>query len=751
VGRFSAAAVSQILVSTGAGDDVVRIAGNVFQPVTLDGGPGNDFLFAGGGPATISGGDGKDILVGGPAADVLLGDGGSDKLFGLGGDDVLDGGPGRDKLFGVASTDRVIADGADKVFQELPDALAALAWLPPSTLALTDDEVSQLLQRAAAASASEDAIIAIVDRGGRILGVRVEGGVSPTITGDVASLTFAIDGALAKARTAAFFANNAAPLTSRTIQFISQSTITQREVESNPSITDPNSTLRGPGFVAPVGLGGHFPAGIPFTPQVDLFAIEHTNRDSIVHPGPDRIKGTADDAPLPNRFNVAEEFIPGSIPLEQRLTPPESYGFASGRMPEAQSRGIGTLPGGIPLFKQGIVVGGIGVFFPGATGFATEENSSLSTTFNPAKPDRSLEAEYIAFAAAGGSSGAGAPIGALAGVGALPGFDLPFGRIDLVGITVDIYGPQGRRGVPTLLALGRVLGVGDANSGANQPVHPGPDGLPGTADDGFLLDGAPAPDGWLVTPHDGVGLTAADVILMINQGIAEAQRTRAAIRLPLDSRTRMVFAVTDITGEVLGLYRMPDATVFSLDVAVAKARNVGYYADAGSLQAVDQIAGVPAGVAFSNRTFRFVAQPRFPEGIDGAPPGPHSILNEDGVDPPTGRNAGPPLPASAFQSVMGFDAFNPGTNFRDPNNILNQNGIVFFPGSSPLYKDVNGDGVKELVGGLGVSGDGVDQDDVVTTSADNGFEPGSTVLRADQVFVQGVRLPYQKFNRNPSG
>ena len=52
----------------------------------------------------------------------------------------------------------------------------------------------------------------------------------------------------------------------------------------------------------------------------------------------------------------------------------------------------------------------------------------------------------------------------------------------------------------------------------------------------------------------------------------------------LDARTRMVFAVTDLTGNVLGLFRMPDATVFSIDVAVAKARNVAYYADPTQLQ-----------------------------------------------------------------------------------------------------------------------------------------------------------------------
>ena len=56
-----------------------------------------------------------------------------------------------------------------------------------------------------------------------------------------------------------------------------------------------------------------------------------------------------------------------------------------------------------------------------------------------------------------------------------------------------------------------------------------------------------------------------------------------------------------------------------------------------------------------------------------------------------------------------------------------------------------------LIGGLGVSGDGVEQDDLVTfggTRAAPIFEPPAQI-RADQRFVRGVRLPYLKFNRRP--
>jgi uncharacterized protein GlcG (DUF336 family) len=466
---------------------------------------------------------------------------------------------------------------------------------------------------------------------------------------------------------------------------------------------------------------------------VDLFAIEHTNRDSTAHPGADRIKGTADDVALPSRFNINPAFVPPG----QELFPPDSYGVSSGLMPTAQNRGIATLPGGVPVVKNGRVVGGIGVFFPGQTGFATEENPSTSTTFDPSKPDRTLEADYIAFAAVGGSRGAGFPLaGPLGDAPALPaGFDLPFARIDLVGITLDLFGPGGIKGPENLVRSGQRLGVGRAAQGTNLPVAPG----------GVLFrDGLPAPEGWLVTPHDGAGITAAEVNDIILRSIVQASRTRAAIR-SIGNSARMAFAVTDLTGEVVGLYRMPDATIFSIDVAVAKARNVRYYADAGLIQPIDQAPGVPAGTAFTNRTFRYLAQPRFPHGFDGTPPAPFSILQDGNADPLTGRLVGAPQPASAFDSVLGFDAFNPQTNFRDPTNVLNQNGIVFFPGSAPLYR------AGSLVGGFGVSGDGVDQDDVVTFAGAVNFGVPDILLRADEVRVAGVRLPYQKFNRNPEG
>ena len=125
------------------------------------------------------------------------------------------------------------------------------------------------------------------------------------------------------------------------------------------------------------------------------------------------------------------------------------------------------------------------------------------------------------------------------------------------------------------------------------------------------------------------------------------------------------------------------------------------------------------------------------------------MLTMQGINPRTGENLGNvPLAASVYAdpakaSVVAFDAFNASRNFRDTLDLKNQNGIVFFPGSSAMYKNSS-----VLVGGFGVSGDGVDQDDVVTSVGEISLTAPANI-RADQYFVAGVRLPYQKFNRNP--
>jgi len=227
------------------------------------------------------------------------------------------------------------------------------------------------------------------------------------------------------------------------------------------------------------------------------------------------------------------------------------------------------------------------------------------------------------------------------------------------------------------------------------------------------------PEGDLIAPLAGPigGLSVSDVTTILNNAEATANQTRAAIRLPLGSKTRMVIAVADLDGTIIGLRRMQDSTVFSIDVAATKARNMVYFNSATRTTA--DLNGVPMGTAVTNRTISFGAQPLYPPGIDGSGPGP-------------------------FFNLYTMDLANPCTQgFQTGAANANKSGIVFFPGSAGLYR--NG----TLVGGLGVSGDGVDQDDYVTNAGTAGFE-APAAIRADQIMDQGARLPYFKFPRNPT-
>ncbi|MFM8706028.1 MAG: hypothetical protein ACKOHG_19670, partial [Planctomycetia bacterium] len=428
------------------------------------------------------------------------------------------------------------------------------------------------------------------------------------------------------------------------------------------------------------------------------------------------------------------------------------------------------------------LVGGIGVFFPGPDGTATFEQgfvaSANQTRTQRLNAPKALEAEAIATAtllpiaiadtatplvnpAGDKKRSMDSPVTGLLALTLAPqliinragGLTVPLpapltpqqaqvlvnrvnaaAAIYLGGIALQSFGPQaGPLGVQTLFNIINAQGFGTVYRD-DRPVAPG--GVE-------LLAGQAQPDGWLVPATSSVlvgGLTAAQVKRIIDQGIAQATKTRAQIRVQ-PTFAKMVLAVADRDGTLLGVYRMPDATVFSIDVAMAKSRNTAYYASA-DLQPQDRVGAVPLGTAFTNRTFRYLAVPKYPSGNASAAPGPFSILNTPGINPRTGLNVGGPLPASAFAStVLGYDSFTPGSNFRATTSATNQNGIVFFPGSTAVY--VGG----SLQGGYGISGDGVDQDDVVTFYGAAGFSAPLPKV-ASQFFVRGIRLPYIKFSRN---
>lgn len=493
---------------------------------------------------------------------------------------------------------------------------------PPST-PLSATDVTNVVQNAVI-SVNQPMVVAVADRAGNILAVFKTAGAPTTSIGNLGQVVAADELAVGLARTAAFFSNNQAPLSSRTVRFIS---------------------------------GIHFPPGVTNTPNADLYGIENTNRGCT----------------------LSTNFLPGQALNPSRSIDGTTFGLGiiTGKADTNDDQPSAVNPGGVPLFNATGLVGGVGV---------------VST---------SLEvAEFAAFSGAKVS-------GFLPSISQLP----PPGVVIIGGIALPFV---------------------------DQTTLPTGTSAPGTLVGGSYsvpaVAGTLPPEGFLVGPNAGSALSSSDVNEIIMNAVMTANETRAVIRLPPDSKAKMTIAVSDLDGTLLGLYRMTDGTIFSTDVAASKARNVVWFTTTGG----SDLPGVPAGTAVTNRTISFAAQPLFPPGIDGSGDGP-------------------------FFPLYLFDTANPCTQGPSssafPLNTNNMSGIVFFPGSLPLYRN----GV--LVGGLGVSGDGVDQDDFVTAGAVNAactfggpcgvpdFQAPANI-RADQVVIRrgsmNVRLPYQKFPRNPT-
>jgi len=472
-------------------------------------------------------------------------------------------------------------------------------------------EVAAIVSAAAAALPADTLTVAVVDRLGNPLAVFHKPGASGADD----------ERAVGLARTAAWFSNDQAPLSSRTVRFVS---------------------------------GIHFPPGVARTPNAALYGIENSNR------------GCDLNAPLNAGARAAEGRSLAGIVGGLACNPFDGSGC-----------GLGVVTGKADLFDtdpRAVDPGGVPIFRPAGAGGPARLLGGVGVAGAPP-----LSAEFAAFSGAFAASTA-----------AVPQFPLPPpGNVFIDGVRLPFV-EQTRRPRGTT-----------AGSPAGTFVF-GPD------------DGVEAPDGYLVGPLAGSELTAAEVDRIVRQAEAVAGRTRAVIRLPLGSRTRMAISVADLDGRLLALFRMSDATVFSLDVAAAKARNVAYLS--GSPAAPLDLQDVPAGTAVSNRTVSFGAQPLYPPGIDGTAPGP-------------------------FFDLFLFDSTHPCSQGHEAPHA-NQSGVVFFPGSLPLYRG------GRLAGGLGVSGDGVEQDDYISFFGAAGFQPPADRW-ANRVTVRGVRLPFLKFPRSP--
>jgi uncharacterized protein GlcG (DUF336 family) len=407
----------------------------------------------------------------------------------------------------------------------------------------------------------------------------------------------------------------------------------------------------------------------------------------------------------------------------------------------------------MPLYKNGSLVGGIGV----------EADGIYSIDRNPFDTDIPAE-ELIAVA---GSRGFEAPAGIRSDQILLDGVRLPYSNAEQPPVvqTLSFDGLPGAVVSVSLPAFtffdGTLRGTSDPTfrfasaTAASLAVRIAVDQQ---GNNRFPVRNSPTPG----------GLTIPEVQTILNQGIQTAYSLRAAIREPQDSFAQVNIFVVDVDGSILGYLGTPDAPVFGFDVSAQKARAATFFSgrNAGSdLRAAGTTTTFALGsfvdraqqdgiafdgsIAFSNRAVGFIHRPFFPDGIDGTPPGPLSNSLPEWSPFNVGLQlaivqdalftilAGGQVPVSASGQ--------PKCSARNITGV--QNGAQIFAGSVPLYK--NG----QLVGGVGVSGDGIDQDDNVAFGASQGFE-APLDIRSDQVVIQRgnseTRLPFIKLPRNPT-
>lgn len=482
---------------------------------------------------------------------------------------------------------------------------------------------------------------------------------------------------------------------------------------------------------------------------------------------------------------------------------------STGPGPHRSPLGLSADPGGFPLYKDGVPVGGVGVAADPDYGLDPvisdvdqdlDELIATAATFGFAAPldrrgDRiSVDGKNFRFSDVGFSSLSGQP-GATGNLASAGGF-----------IAVPAYSDG-------VVKSGTVFGTAASGYVPDSSNWPGRDAF-------VLVDG----DAQVRFPPragtDGEGaITAEEARVVIDEALAVANAARAQIRQPFGTQARVSINVVDTNGAILAFARTRDAPVFGTDVSLQKARTAAFFSGsfaAADLTSRDEVAyfggalqpseaaperfnltvvgrasigsyvtrareftGLPTAladgaVAFSDRANGNLSRPYYPDGIISPQSGPFSrpfgqwspfhvglqldlvynilalhvahYVNQLGlpiflegellvgaprpgfpaplVDPPPGSCTG--LPRLA-------------------------NGIQIFPGSVPIYRG------NRLIGAIGVSGDGIDQDDMISflgvhnagQRLGTGLGNAPTSIRADQLVVRGARLRYVQCPQAP--
>jgi uncharacterized protein GlcG (DUF336 family) len=615
--------------------------------------------------------------------------------------------------------------------QSTPDSGCTGSCANAQTFLSTADVQTAIAQAAAEAQAQgKPAVIAVVDRVGNVLAVYRMTGAPDTMTitsgrnvvGGLEGLAVPSElAAIAKAVTGAYLSSEGNAFSTRTASQIVQE---------------------------------HFNPGVRGAPAGPLFGVQFSQ-----------------------------------LPCSDLTT---HYSTGTGVGPHNSPLGLAADPGGFPLYKNGTPVGGIGVAADGVYGLDPDVMDK----------DRNVD-ELIAMA---GTYGFGAPADRRADTITAGGITLRFSDVGYSDL-----GSHPQSAAPYSALTGALMKVpgyfdgsailaGTAFGQVASGIRPDDAYYPGL--DAFVLDDGNGNNRYPpIAGTDGANaLTAQEVQTIEQQALTIANRARAQIRNPLGSQARVSVSVVDTNGVALAFARTRDAPIFGIDVSLQKARTAAfnsgsyaadvlqslapanYFADSldyankkatfttvaqGNLgdyvSAVRAFLGMPGAltgtVAFTDRAGGNMSRPFFPDGVDGNPNGPfsHPLAQwspfQEGLQLDLVYNA-VALNLVGYLSAQGFsisaDNVPAAAQYCTASPHL-PNGIQVFPGSVPIYRG------STLVGGLGVSGDGVDQDDMVSFLGlyNAGVQLGGAIgnappaMRADQLAPQGVHLRYVQCPQSP--
>ena len=584
-----------------------------------------------------------------------------------------------------------------------PPTAPTAAYVLPAAQALTAAEVQQVLAQGVAEARARNlpAVIAVTDRVGNILAVYAMAGArasatlraGPTGTNMDAQgvVVPAAGAAIAKAITGAYLSSGGNAFSTRTASQIVQE---------------------------------HFP------PSPSTVGLE--------------------SGPL---FGVQFSSLPCSDVTTRVATSPIG--------PRRSPLGLSADAGGFPLYKAGVLVGGVGVMADGDYGF----DKNILDVEDDAE-------EAIAYAAATGFDAA---------------IDIRAERVTVDGTSLRFSDASAGTlkttpsSAPTLASLPAGAGTFTAVTGYYAGGGALAGQVYGTEASGLRLATTAEfsiPSAMILSNGAGQGrfpiragtdsadgltaLSQAEVRAVLEEAFTIMSRARAQIRRPLDSRAQVSITVVDSRGQILGIVRSPDAPVFGIDVSAQKARSATLFSAtfAAAELGADPSADVRSFVqktrdffadpqaltgktAFGARTLGNLARPYYPDGEVGRPNGPLSRPISQWSPLSTGLQS-----ALIIGNIGQHLAFVTGALATDtpavctslpqvvPGQNRLQNGLQIFPGGVPIYRG------GRVVGGIGVSGDGIDQDDMVSfLGAHNGgarvggIGNAATGIRADTLIV----------------